>query len=428
MSAASQKWNPPTFEVLPSAISSPELESGVTRCDLPDGPMTDLFGREVVLAQASQPQEKAKGLQTLATAGHIGHASSASAALQQSLESRLQQRLDTAGSTLFTLTWKRRRTPLGRSYLERAASVRRTSGSGCTSVPTPNTPSGGPNAKSTETHTGGMDLDGVATLSAVPTPTSAPESPASHGQTSGRGLRDLVRELSHVPSPCTPNGGRSMDPDKMDATGKTLDGRKHTASLEHAVKLGTVPTPMSGSPATDSYNAAGNNDYSRKMVELASVQTPTQKDHKSDGPRSEKRMRDGEALTSDLRLRNTVLLATVATPRSEDSQCTGAHRGTADTLRSQTNLASVASPSARDWKDTSGMSETGVDPDGSIRSRLDQLPRQAQLAASGPTATGGARGTGSTGQLNPAYSRWLMGLPKVWDWCALSLSKPPKRR
>jgi len=46
-------------------------------------------------------------------------------------------RLDTAGSTLFKLTWKGRTTPLGRRYLERAAPARRTSGSGCTSWPSP---------------------------------------------------------------------------------------------------------------------------------------------------------------------------------------------------------------------------------------------------------------------------------------------------
>ncbi len=57
-------------------------------------------------------------------------------------------------------------------------------------------------------------------------------------------------------------------------------------------------------------------------------------------------------------------------------------------------LATVATPSARDWKDTVGMAESGVDPDGSIRSRLDQLPRQAQLADIGPTATGGTERTG----------------------------------
>jgi hypothetical protein len=64
------------------------------------------------------------------------------------------------------------------------------------------------------------------------------------------------------------------------------------------------------------------------------------------------------------------------------------------------------------------VSATGVDPDGSIRSRLDQLPRQAQLADSGATATGGTRAMKSTGQLNPDYSRWLMGLPIEFSNCA----------
>jgi hypothetical protein len=305
--------------------------------DSPDGPITDLFGREVAPVRVSAPQEKVKGLQTLVISGHIGHPSSGSAALQQSLESRLHQRLDMAGSTLFTLTWKRRRTPLGRPYLERAASVRRTSGNGCTSVSTPNTPSGGPNSKSTATHTGGRDLDGVVTLAAVPTPNTM-----DGGQTS--------------------RGGQ----------------RKSELLMGGIAKLASVPTPMAGSPATETYNAAGNNDYSRNIVELA----------------------------------------TVATPRSEDSQCAGAHRGLPDTLHSQANLASVTTPSARDWKDTSGMSETGVDPDGSTRSRLDQLPRQAQLAASGPAATGGTGKTGSIGQLNAEYSRWLMGLPIEFSNCA----------
>ena len=63
--------------------------------------------------------------------------SSASAALEQSLVSRLLPRLDTAGSTLFQQTWKRKGTPLRRRYWEHTASARRTSGSGCTSVPSP---------------------------------------------------------------------------------------------------------------------------------------------------------------------------------------------------------------------------------------------------------------------------------------------------
>ena len=55
--------------------------------------------------------------------------------------------------------------------------------------------------------------------------------------------------------------------------------------------------------------------------------------------------------------------------------------------------------SARDWKDTPGMSETGVNPDGTERKRLDMLPRVAQLASwptpntmeGGQTSRGGKR-------------------------------------
>ena len=301
-------------------------------CDLPAGPMTDLFGREVALAPASRVQAKAKGLMTLATSGHIGIASSGSAALQRSLENRLMTRLDTAGSTLFTLRWKARRTPLGRRYLERVALALRTSGSGCTSVPTPKQPK--------FTH----DLAKFKREPGRKAPT------------------DLETAVTFAVVGTQMHGTRSTDclPDK------------------YAEILASVPTPMAGTPAQNGNNAVGNNDYSRRIVELA----------------------------------------TIATPRSEDSQCTGAHRGAADTLHSQANLATVASPSARDWKDSPGMSAIGVDPDGSIRSRLDQLPRQAQLADSGATATGGTAKTKSIGQLNPDYSRWLQGLPIEFSSCA----------
>ena len=137
MSEASKTFNPGTSQASINATSLPGLGSGVTPCALPDGPMTDLFGREAVLARVSAPQEKARGLLTLVTSGRLGIDSSASAALQSSLESRLMRRLDTAGSTLFNLTWRRKVTPLGRRYLERAVSARRTAGSDCTSWPSP---------------------------------------------------------------------------------------------------------------------------------------------------------------------------------------------------------------------------------------------------------------------------------------------------
>lgn len=340
MSEVSPKSNPTISEDSPSVISSPELASGVMPSVSPDGPMTDLFGREVAPVRPSPARGKAEGLMTLATSGRLGLDSSESAALQRSLENRLMTRLDTAGSTLFKLTWKGRRTPLGRRYLERAVSVLRTSGKGYTSVPTPQVHDDKTRGNTeADNHHFPHDLSNAAELSYVPTPNAM-----EGGQTS--------------------RGGK----------------RKNELLMGGIAQLATVPTPMAGSPATETYNAAGNNDYSRKIVELASTATPT----------------------------------------AEDSQCTGGHRGCHDTLSAQAkaSLVSVSSPSARDWKDSPGMSETGVDPDGSTRTRLDQLPRQAQLAASGPTATGGTAETASIGQLNPEYSRWLMGLPIVFSNCA----------
>ena len=388
----------PNLLATPSATSLPGLESGATPCGGLGGKTIDQSGPGVAPAPPSARQVKAQGLETLVTSGLIGSDSLGSARLQQSLESRLVRRLDMAGSTLFKQTWKRRTTPLGRSYLEHTASGRRTSGKGFTSVPTPNAMEG--------------------------------------GQTSRGGSRK----------------------------GELLMGG--------IAQLATVPTPMAGTPAQNGNNAAGNNDYSRRIVELASVMTPTTEDHKSDGPKAMQEWEDALAerrmpRESAQRLRNQVAaLSTVATPRSEDSQCAGSHRGVPDTLHSQANLASVktprendwkgglsptgnrkraqadyflpdqvtmlcplTTPSARDYKDTSGMSETGVDPDGSTRTRLDQLPRQAQLADSGLTATGGTAETAATGQLDPEYSRWLMGLPTEWSNCAdTAMASLPRKR
>lgn len=79
-------------------------------------------------------------------------------------------------------------------------------------------------------------------------------------------------------------------------------------------------------------------------------------------------------------------------------------------------LAGWVTPTTRDWKDTSGMTAQREG-----KERLDQLPRQAytvgplRLTVFGEMRTGCFVEMGNGVQLNPAHSRWLQGLPKVWD-------------
>ena len=121
MSAQMSLWD------IHNATSSLESASGHWLCVAPDGRIIALSGREVAPASLSARQARELGLLTSGTSGLTSDGSLSSAALQSSLESRLHQRLQSLGSTLYTLTWKPWVTHSGLSRSRMRASVRRTS-------------------------------------------------------------------------------------------------------------------------------------------------------------------------------------------------------------------------------------------------------------------------------------------------------------
>lgn len=316
-----------TSEATPSATSSPALADGVMHCDSPAGPMTDLFGQEVVHASPSAPQESSVQRMTRDTYGRRSSDSSASAALQSLLASRLPGLLDSRGSMVFSLTWKQQVTPLRRRICALLASARRTSGRDC---------------------------------------------------------------------------------------------------------IGW-PTPMAGSPATETYNAAGNTDYSRRVVELASWPTPNA-GHQNDGDTTWQQRREamkakhGNGNGFGLNLGQAATLATWATPTTRDWKdgATTLENTPVNCLLGRQVLGCWSTPQATDAKCRSSNESMA-------KRRLESgrqmgIEAEAHLAA-GTTLSGSSAATEKRGQLNPAFSRWLMGYPPEWDDCAVTAMQSfPKSR
>ena len=126
-----------TLPGIPSVTFSRASGAGATPCDVPADPMGARSGPAPAHANLSARQAAAEGRLTSGTFGQRSSISSLSAVLARSLANRLQARTALLGSTLYTLIWRERVTPLGRSIPALRASARRISDKGYTGWPTP---------------------------------------------------------------------------------------------------------------------------------------------------------------------------------------------------------------------------------------------------------------------------------------------------
>ena len=120
------------------------------------------------------------------------------------------------------------------------------------------------------------------------------------------------------------------------------------------------------------------------------------------------------------------------TPLTADSTKRGnvSPRPGAMALPETVPLTAWPTPQAQDHKGAN-LPENQLTHNSRPLNEMARLAGPVRLMATGETLTGLDAEMASSGQLNPAHARWLMGLPPEWDACAdmatQSLLNKPKR-
>lgn len=257
-----------------SAIFSPESEFGGTAFAELGGLTIAQFGVGLAPANLSARQAAALDLLTSGICGPRGTTSLRSAALQESLASRLRAKTASNGSILYRLTWKTRVTPSGRPI----CALRGSPNKGATVA---DFICGNVNISS-------QPLKGWTTPQAHDVSGRSKTQKAIHG--TKHGCADLVNEAVSAgwgtprandaekrgtninpsdprngivgqamatgwPSPVVGNAtGGQKPPEGTSATGKTPDGRKVTVALPGVTSLSGWPTPTSKESAGGEYS------------------------------------------------------------------------------------------------------------------------------------------------------------------------------
>ena len=286
----------------PNAISSPESPDGVSRFDEQDGPTIDLFGPAPLLASPSPSRGSSKDLPTSDIFGPPSTSLSESAARQSSSGSRsphplssvLQEKLQNAmrrrtaplGSTLFSLTWKTRITPAGRSFLLQRASAPRTNGKdsiGRRPWPTPAKANG----------------DGGQVMGRASATGRKPD--GSKTQVTLNGIANLASWVTTTTTTTTTRDWK--DTAGMALTAPNPDGseRSRTDQLPRQAQLASWGIPMSSTPASTHGYGPGRKIQLKLPghAQLTNWNTPRATDGSNGGPNQA-----GGALSADAALAN----------------------------------------------------------------------------------------------------------------------------